>query len=172
MIRKVFIGIIFLTSGLLFGQNLNTCSCCTSLHRQFDFWLGDWETLANGKIAGINRIVTLQDGCVIQENWTSSGGKYTGTSYNFYDSQEERWHQVWIDNQGQILKLTGGIEGKSMVLMSTPVNNQAGEKVIHRITWTPNTNGTVRQHWESQKVASGDWQTLFDGLYRKKGPEN
>jgi hypothetical protein len=91
---------------------------------------------------------------------------------NYYDSQEGRWHQIWIDNQGQILKLAGGVEEKSMVLMSAPVNNQSGEKVIHRITCTPNANGTSRQHWESQQRASGDWQTLFDGLYPKKGPEN
>ena len=42
-----------------------------------------------------------------------------------------------------------------------------GQVTKHRITWTPNANGTVRQHWESTD-AKGEWSTAFDGLYTRK----
>lgn len=142
--------------------------CAAEPYRQFDFWVGDWETTAGEKIAGTNNIVLLQDSCVIQENWTSAAGTYTGTSYNFYDPQDEHWHQTWIDNQGQSLRLKGGLEGKSMVLRSGEMKNAQKEPVYHRITWTPNDDGSVRQHWESSADGKNEWTTLFDGLYKKK----
>ena len=37
----------------------------------------------------------------------------------------------------------------------------------HRITWTPNVNGSVRQLWESTD-AKGQWSVAFDGMYTRK----
>ena len=43
-----------------------------------------------------------------------------------------------------------------------------GSQVIHRITWTPNEDGSVRQHWQTRR--DGDaWNTAFDGLYVRAG---
>jgi hypothetical protein len=42
-----------------------------------------------------------------------------------------------------------------------------GQVTKHRITWTPNTHGSVRQHWESTDAA-GKWGTAFDGRYTRK----
>ncbi len=38
------------------------------------------------------------------------------------------------------------------------------------ITWTPNADGSVRQHWETSEDGK-TWKTAFDGLYtpRKEG---
>src|ERR1700747_1809523 len=50
-------------------------SCATSEHRQFDFWQGDWDVRDPGdKIVGRNRIVAIQGGCALQENWTGASG--------------------------------------------------------------------------------------------------
>ena len=35
-----------------------------------------------------------------------------------------------------------------------------------RITWTPNADGSVRQHWETSTDDGKTWKTSFDGLYR------
>lgn len=44
----------------------------------------------------------------------------------------------------------------------------AGAQVTrHRITWTPNADGSVRQFWESADD-KGRWNTAFDGLYTRK----
>ena len=38
----------------------------------------------------------------------------------------------------------------------------------HRIQWTPNQDGTVRQHWQTRPVGEPEWKTVFDGLYTRK----
>ena len=146
----------------------NACPCCTETHRQFDFWLGDWETTANGKLAGTNHIVLLQDSCIIQENWTSANGKYSGTSYNFFNKDIKKWQQIWIDNQGANLILTGERIDNQMIMKSGELVSQKGEKYINKITWTNNADGTVRQNWEVSKDDGKTWTSIFDGLYKKK----
>jgi hypothetical protein len=161
--------LICLGSLSLWGQNnsLSNCNCCTEAHRQFHFWLGKWEAFtANGQKAGDNHIVLLQDTCVMQENWVSAKGGYTGTSYNYYDASTQLWYQVWIDNQGSSLRLYGGMEGGKMVLRSDEVSSPQG-KYINRITWTPNDDGTVRQHWQVSTDRGETWHTSFDGVYRR-----
>lgn len=144
------------------------CACCSDEYRQFDFWLGDWEAFNGEKLAGTNHIVLLQDSCIIQENWVSANGKYTGTSYNYYNVQTKTWHQTWIDNQGGSLELNGKLEDGKMVLWSGEMTNPQGKKYINRITWTPNKDGTVRQHWEASTDDGKNWQTAFDGVYKRK----
>ena len=162
--------ISLLSTTLIVGQtSSNSCACCDSLHRQFDFWVGDWETFnPKNKLAGTNRIVFLQDSCIIQENWTSSNGNYTGTSYNFYNPQTQKWHQTWIDNQGGSLLLSGGLEDGKMVLYSEEMKNAQGQPYINRITWTPNPDKTVRQLWEVSSDKGATWTVAFDGMYRRK----
>jgi len=144
------------------------CACCTDNHRSFDFWLGSWEVYnPDGNQAGSNLIETVQDACVIRENWTSANGDNTGTSYNFYNAQKNRWEQLWIDNNGQSLHLTGGVQEGSMVLSSAETLNREGEKIVNKITWTPNKDGTVRQFWEVHKIKEDKWTVVFDGLYKK-----
>lgn len=149
-------------------RKIHHVRCCGENYRQFDFWVGNWETVVNERLAGTNHIVFIQDSCVIQENWKSATSPYTGTSYNYYDPQDDQWHQTWVDNQGQSLRLAGKLKGDQMILQSEAMKNQIGETIYHRITWTPNSDGTVRQHWQSQRADSNDWQTVFDGIYKRK----
>lgn len=153
------------------GQADNACPCCGPQYRQFDFWLGDWvayDLQNKEEKAGTNHIVLLQDSCIIQENWTSAKGRYSGTSYNWYDQSTGKWYQSWIDNQGGSLRLSGGLEGEKMVLYSEEMKSREGDPYINRITWSPYPDGSVRQHWEISKDEGRSWSTLFDGIYRKK----
>jgi hypothetical protein len=143
------------------------CPCCTENHRSFDFWLGNWETYTpDGKLAGTNYIIVMQDSCIIQENWTSARSGYTGTSYNWYNSTANNWHQTWIDNQGGSLQLKGQLNENQMILSSEAVPDGKGGTSINRITWTDNGNGTVRQHWEVSSDNGATFSTAFDGLYK------
>ncbi len=169
MIRRFYIPIICLITFPIanWAQEDKNCPCCQEEYRQFDFWLGDWQTMVNGKIAGHNKIVLLQDSCVVQENWTSAGGKYTGTSYNYYSPLDSKWHQVWIDNQGQNLHLSGGLDGEQMILSSNDHTSHPADTLIHKITWTPIARDTVRQHWQSMSKDKHQWRTVFDGEYQR-----
>jgi hypothetical protein len=139
-------------------------ACETPESRQFDFWVGEWNvTVADGRQVGVNRITREYDGCVVHEHYTTTRG-YAGESLNTWDAARKVWHQTWVDSSGTLLLLEGGLVGASMV-MEGPGDDE-GRPVQHRITWTPNADGTVRQLWETR--AAGAWKTTFDGLYRKK----
>ena len=153
----------------LAAQSQNSCPCCTEVYRQFDFWLGDWQAVDTaGNVLGHNHIVRMQDSCVIQENWSSARGPYTGTSYNFYHSGEKVWKQLWLDNQGGYLELEGKFEDGNMVLWSQSLTDQQGRSYRNRITWTPLDDGRVRQHWQVTYDDGDTWQTAFDGYYERE----
>jgi hypothetical protein len=142
-------------------------ACATPEFRQFDFWLGDWGvTDPKGNAAGTNLITLEQDGCVLHEHWAGSKGG-TGQSFNVYDATDKRWHQVWVDNQGGLLQLTGGIVDAKMVLEG-PGRGSKGESVTNRITWEKLADGRVRQTWTVSSDAGKTWSVAFDGLYSKK----
>ena len=167
---KLLIPLLVLLSTLLFGtvsaQNTN-CPCKSGEHQAFDFWIGQWEVyLPDGSLAGKNTIRKIENGCALREEWVSTAtAGYTGTSYNFYNAIDKQWEQLWIDNQGAFLKLKGGIEGKAIVLKGDPVIGVAGRMQINRITWTPNSDGTVRQLWEVTFDDENTWSVAFDGKY-------
>lgn len=138
------------------------------VNHDFDFWIGDWEVTvrATGKPAGHNKIEARHGGRVLVENYTTPGA-YTGMSLNGYDAGTKRWHQCWMDNGGLVLDLYGGLVDGSMV-MTGETTRRDGTKQQERITWTPNPDGTVRQHWEQSPDGGKTWTTVFDGLYRRK----
>lgn len=139
--------------------------CDAPEFRQFDFWLGEWQvTKSDGTLAGTNSIRREYGGCVLHERYQTPKG-YTGESLNTYDPGRKRWHQTWVDNTGTLLLLDGGLQGSDMVLEGSTTDDK-GAVTRHRITWTPNPDGTVRQHWQTAD-ASGAWATAFDGLYRR-----
>jgi hypothetical protein len=142
-------------------------TCEAAEHRQFDFWIGDWSVTVSGKPAGTNRIELAQKGCVLIEHWTGAGGN-TGTSLNFYDRRTRQWHQVWIDSGGNVLRLAGGLQGEAMVMSSATVALPNGTSQTHRITWSKQPEGAVRQHWEVSPDNGKTWTTSFDGMYRKR----
>jgi len=139
--------------------------CSGPEHRQFDFWLGEWEVTANDKVAGSSKITSILGGCVIFEEWKSAS-PYAGKSFNRFDPETKTWSQIWVDSTGGILKLVGEYKDGKMILQGEHIN--AGEAVIDRITWTNNEDGTVRQVWEKSKDNGQSWNAVFDGLYRQK----
>ncbi len=150
---------------LLLFSALAAAVCEQPAYRQFDFWIGEWTVTANDKLAGHNRISQDFNNCVLREQYITPSG-YRGESFNIYDQTTGKWYQTWVDNGGTLLRLEGGLEGKAMVL-SGPGKTSQGESIIHRITWTPNDDATVRQHWQLSKDDGKTWSTLFDGLYTK-----
>ncbi|WP_298426173.1 hypothetical protein [uncultured Kordia sp.] len=163
---------LVLLFAILISTSINAqqkpCACCTENHQAFDFWIGTWNvTNADGTPAGKNRITKIENECVLRENWTSAKANYTGTSYNFYNAQKKQWEQIWVDNQGGNLHLKGNRVGNQMILQSDEVTSAKGQKYVNRVTWTLNTDGSVRQHWETSPDQK-TWTTVFDGLYIKE----
>jgi hypothetical protein len=167
MIRLFLIEFFVLWS--LHGATSTTAAapCDGAAYRQFDFWLGEWEVhKPDGTLAGTNRIEQEYGGCVLHERYVTPGG-YRGESLNIYDASRTLWHQTWVDNSGLLLLLEGQLVDGRMVLQGSG-QGRSGAPVEHRITWTPNADGSVRQLWESTD-SSGTWTVAFDGQYRRAG---
>ncbi len=143
-----------------------TPTCDAPEYRQFDFWLGKWNVTEGHQPAGQNNIEPDLKRCALFESWTATDGS-RGRSINFYDCNKRRWHQTWIDDRGGVLELDGGLVGDSMVLEGSRANAGSGAPTRQRITWTPNPDGSVRQHWQMKKLVDSPWKTVFDGLYTR-----
>ena len=145
-------------------------ACSRVEHRQFDFWIGDWDVARpDGRPAGTNRIRPIHGGCALLEEWSGTGGS-TGTSLNAYDAASGHWHQTWIGNDGVLLQLVGGMKEGAMEL-SGVTTGANGTKTLQRIRWTPlgGTPASVRQRWESSTDGGQTWTVVFDGMYRRRG---
>lgn len=143
--------------------------CTLAEQRQFDFWVGHWDVFdPDGKPAGENLIERIADGCALLENWRGAGG-FSGKSLNSWDRQAARWRQHWVDSSGGLLRLDGGLQGQQMVLSGQgPHTRKPGVVVHERISWTPLSDGSVRQLWERSEDEQRSWTTVFDGRYVKR----
>lgn len=141
--------------------------CSAPEYRQFDFWLGDWEVKTpDGKLAGTNLVTRPFGDCVIQEHWQGAQGG-PGESYNMYDNARGVWHQTWVDAQGTLLLLDGGLVNGDMVLSSAP-RTRGGKSLVDRITWHPASAQEVHQVWEQSEDGGKTWKSVFHGIYRPK----
>ena len=144
--------------------------CATPLHRAFDFWLGDWEVFTpEGAKAGENRIMREEYGCLLVEHWTSKSG-VTGQSYNFVDMRTGAWRQVWV-SAGATIDYSGGLDEKGRMVLEGAIGYGPGAPANgarFRGTWTPNADGSVRQHFEQYDEKTKAWTDWFVGVYRRK----
>lgn len=149
-----------------FGQPVRPTPCTAPEHRQFDFWIGEWNVKTpDGKVAGVNRIERVEGGCALQENWTGTGN--TGRSINAYWPGDKKWHQFWIGSGGLVMHLSGVLAGDALRLEGlVPMPN--GQTMQHRLTFTNRADGTVRQFWENSTDAGKTWTVAFDGVYTRR----
>lgn len=134
-----------------------TAPCQTAEHRQFDFWIGEWNvTTPDGKAGGVNRITSIAGGCALLEEWTGASG-FNGKSLNIYDATRKVWHQTWVDSSGSLLVIEGSFANGVMTMGNGS----------NRITWTP-AGGGLRQVWEQSKDGGKTWAVVFDGRYSKR----
>jgi hypothetical protein len=152
------------------AQTAPPASCSAPEFRQFDFWVGDWDvTDPAGKAAGTNTIDRPYGDCVVQEHWVGTSGD-RGTSLNTYDVGRKQWHQTWVDNQGQLVKLDGAFANGAMTLTGEAISAKTGKPFLNRIRWS-RENGDpnrVRQIWDTSTDGGKTWTVAFNGLYVRR----
>ena len=159
------------------GQTTSTSAatpappCSGSVYHQFDFWIGDWDVYdLAGNLAGSNSIQPAEQGCLLIEHWTNTGGG-TGQSYNFYDPGTEQWRQIWV-NGGGVIDYSGGLTESGSMLLEGEIRNRGAAGVAPFTgEWTPNADGSVTQHFRQQNPETGEWSDWFVGRYVRKGGE-
>ena len=137
-------------------------------YHDFDFWLGKWEVYTYGtdQLRAESHIESIIDSVGVLENYRLLQGAYQGKSINKYNAQKGKWEQLWIDNGGLSLFLSGNLEGKAMVM--TDEERPLTPGTINKIRWEPLPGGDVRQTWTASKDEGKSWTTVFDGLYKRK----
>jgi hypothetical protein len=167
--RSTFTGIMAVLAFVVpvGAQETPQRGCDTAQHRQFDFWIGEWDVINRaGERAGRNRITAEMGGCVLREQWEGAGG-LTGSSLNIYDAAAGRWHQTWVDSGGTLLLLDGALQSEGVMVLEGERPAAEGGTAKHRITWTRQGPDSVRQLWEVRGGDSPSWQIIFDGSYRR-----
>ncbi len=171
MLRSILFLIIILTisfSNKIYSQTATKKPCSGEKYSQFDFWEGDWNVYdTSGKLIGTNKLVKMQNNCVMQENWASKTSKNKGTSYNYYNKVDDSWNQVWIDNSGFSLVLKGKLIDGKMVLKSDLIKGKKGN-FYNRVTWSKNKDNSVIQVWEYLNSDGEIISEAFRGIYKKK----
>ena len=138
--------------------------------RQFDFWIGDWvvENPAGQKV-GENLVTREQDGCILIEHWKSGRGFETGTSFNYYDIRDKKFHQIYFDNSGNAgayPPMAGGLVDNKMVMVS-----DENASPVFRWTWYVFSPGKVRQMAEQSNDGQKTWQIVWDSIYVNKAQQ-
>lgn len=160
------VALFFLLCSLSLSAQTNNCQ--SEKHKEFDFWLGDWDVYnEKGKLVGTNSITKMQNGCVLQENWVSKTSSNTGTSYNYFDKQDKTWNQVWVDNSGFSLVLKGNLVNGNMILKSATINSEKGN-YQNKVSWIKNADGSITQLWVLLDASGNIIKEAFKGIYKKK----
>ena len=156
--------------------------CSAAEHRQFDFWIGEWDVVPNpatqpqntapppaGRKPAVNVIERAHGGCVLIENWDSGTGG-SGQSFNLFDRSRQRWHQTWVDNGGGLHQYWGALADGSMVFEGEvplpPASRFQGRRTV-RLSFIPMGPDKVRQFSESLNV-DGTWSVNYDLIYTRR----
>ena len=132
--------------------------------RAFDFWVGNWDVYAAGRVVGHNLVSLEMHGCLIHEHWSGGG---VGESFNYYDAHAGKWRQNWVDENGGIVWYEGQASANGVMHMEGGYANADGSSGLARVTWTANPDGSVHHVIERSTDAGKTWNPYFDALYKK-----
>lgn len=144
----------------------HAAACDAPEHRQFDFWIGQWDVTDKGKVIATSRIERFADGCGILESYTQDDG-YSGKSINFYDAALKRWRQQWVDSMGNSSEWVGELREGAM-RFDGEAHRADGMKVVRNMTFTPLAGGSVRQASDRSLDGGKTWLPGYDFVYVRK----
>jgi hypothetical protein len=142
--------------------------CSAVEYRQFDFWIGDWDTFEindpNGPSIARAEITPIVDGCALHERYEQTDG-LVGDSILSFDPVRRQWQQTWVTHRGSNMVLWGELRDGALVLEGE-VHLHDGATVLQRITWQ--TEGdAVRETAVLSRDGGEHWEPAFDVLFRK-----
>jgi len=141
--------------------------CSSAEYKEFDFWVGDWDVFESDGItrAAHVRVDRILDGCVLWEHYEDPTG-LRGESLSTYDAGRKRWHQIWVNNRGQLLILEGQLEGEEMVLVGANQQSSGQESRIRGI-WKASSEG-VSEAAMTSADGGKNWKPWFDLRLRSR----
>lgn len=144
-------------------------TCTAPEYRQFDFWIGNWDTFESDAPDGPSiaraRISSIADGCALHELYEQHDG-LIGDSILSYDQVRKKWQQTWVTNRGSLMVIVGSFKDDALVLEGD-VHTGDGRTVRQRITWE--RKGDDVREWALHSSDGGkSWTPAFDVVFRKR----
>jgi hypothetical protein len=139
--------------------------CATYARR---FAIGHFRMTAHGgPLAGHLHMAPMLLRCAMRGHWRGAiAGR--GEVTTWYDRFQQRWHQLYINDDGHPLMMSGVVQDGALVF--TGVNTFFDGRVgLHRMSWSPLPGGGLRQHWELSLDEGKTWETLIDARGRRMG---
>lgn len=143
-------------------------NCSAPNHRELDYWVGAWNVFdtAQGFQVATSRVERIMDGCSIRESYeapNAPGGAYSGTSYSSFDRKDGKWHQMYVDVNGNVGLYVGALQGNEIVLEAP---GRGGS--LQRMTYRPLPDGSVQQIGLVSTDGGKSWAAGYDYTYRKQ----
>jgi hypothetical protein len=148
-------------------------ACSAAEYRQLDFWVGDWDIefdAGGGKVGHAANHITGDEygGCVIAEHFTQPDIGYRGGSYSSFDGQTGRWRQTWVDNQGSVFVLDGGVvTGQPYRFELKTVDVRGPSKAHMRMIWQDVTANSLTWRWQALGP-DGAWKDNWVLRYKRR----
>lgn len=134
--------------------------CRAPEYRQLDYSIGRFRVVAEtGERAGELRVEPVLSGCVLRGHWRGAIAG-SGEATTWYDRHSGQWHRVFVNDDGQSLRLSGRVDGTQLVLTGRNAFFD-GRIGLHRMTWQPQPDGSFRQRWELSLDDGRHWETLL-----------
>jgi hypothetical protein len=142
--------------------------CADAQYRQLDFWVGAWNVFdtAAGSRVGTSRIERVMNGCAISERYDAPqapGGAYAGASYSGYDRKDGKWHQLYVDVNGNVSWYSGALDGADLVMVAAA----RGGRLV-RMIYRPHDDGSVQQIGTVSADGGTSWSPSYDYTYRRQ----
>jgi len=143
-----------------------TPSRSTPEQSQFDFVVGNWLVRdSSGHVVGTTTFSKEYGGCVLIERWRGVGPAGEGLGVIGYRPASKTWHRDFIDHGGFVLAFDGRRDGAAMVM--TGKEYQPDVVRMHRVTWTPRSNGSIEERWQTSTDEGRSWDMHFYGLLER-----
>jgi hypothetical protein len=143
-----------------------TLSRSTPEQNQFDFVIGNWLVRdSSGHVIGTTTFSKEYGGCVLIERWRGVGPAGEGLGVIGFKPASKTWHRDFIDQGGYVLAFDGQRDGASMAM--TGKDYQPDAVRMHRVTWTPKSNGSVEARWQTSTDAGQSWRMHFYGVLER-----
>lgn len=134
--------------------------CRAAEYRQLDYSIGRFRVVAEtGEPAGDLQVEAILAGCALRARWRGAIAG-SGEATTWYDRHTGQWHRVFVNDDGNSFRLSGRVGAAGLVLSGRSAFFD-GRIGLQRLTWVPQPDGSIRQHWELSMDDGRSWETLL-----------
>lgn len=166
-----------------------TEGCAEPAHREFDFWLGEWEVRQeilrpDGswiELPARSTVRRVAGGCALAEEWRGdvlffwegmdAPAPLHGLSVRAFDPEAGLWRVWWLDSRRPDFgsPFEGRFEGGEGVFLREGVTAD-GARLLTRIRFHDAGADSVRWELAVSRDAGSSWSTLWRMRFRRADP--